>query len=123
MCYFQFVVHRVRLVDGPNPTTGRVEVYSNSTGGVDNGEWGTICDYYWSVWEARVVCHQLGYPDAVAVLLYAYYGEGTGPIWLNDVWCLGSEPDIFTCSHNEIGYHYCFHSEDISVKCLGVSAL
>ena len=123
MSYFHSLAHRVRLVDGPNPTTGRVEVYTNSTGGVDNGEWGTICDdYYWNFWEARVVCHQLGYPDAVVAQYYAYYGEGTGPVWLDDVWCLGNEPDIFACVHNGIGYHNCFYG-DASVECLGVSPL
>ena len=126
MCYFQLLVHRVRLVNGPSPHTGRVEVYTNSTGGVDNGEWGTICDdyiYYWNFWEARVVCRQLGYPDAVDALFYSYYGEGTGPIWLDDVWCLGNEQDIFACSHSGIGNHNCLYGVDASVECLGVSAL
>ena len=107
----------VRLVDGPNPYTGRVEVYI-STDGV--GVWGTICDDSWDIEDARVVCHQLGYPYAVAAPSHAHYGEGTGPIWLDDVQCVGNESDIFTCVHNGIGNHNCIHSRDASVECLGM---
>ena len=73
------------MINGPNPFTGRVEVYANSTGGLDNAEWGTVCDDNWDIQDARVVCHQLGYPDAVAAPLSAHYGQGTGPILLNDM--------------------------------------
>ena len=105
----------VRLVDGPDPYTGRVEVYT-STGGL--GRWGTICDDSWDIQDARVVCHELGYPYALAALRGAHYGEGTGPIWLDNVQCLGNESGIFTCVHNGIGYHNCLHNEDASVECL-----
>ena len=121
---YLLTVHRVRLSDGPNPRAGRVEVYTNSTGGLDNGEWGTVCDdYYWDIWAARVVCRQLGYPDAVATPLFAHYGEGTGSIWLDDVFCYGHESDLFACMHNGIGVHDCTHYEDASAECSGIMAM
>ena len=116
---FYFVVHRVRLIDGPNSHTGRVEVYSNSTDGLENGEWGTVCDDNWDIEDARVVCHQLGYPDAVVALLSARYDQGTGPIWFSNVQCLGNELDLFTCAHFGIGHHNCKHDRDTSVECSG----
>ena len=64
------------------------------------------------------MCHQLGYPYAVAAPSHARYGEGTGPIWLDNVHCVGNESDIFTCVHSDIGNHNCMHSEDASVECL-----
>ena len=112
-------MQRVRLVNGPNEYTGRVEVYTNSTGGLDNAEWGTVCDDSWDINDARVVCRQLGFLDAVSAPMFASYGQGTGQIWLDDVICLGTEPDLFTCRHNGIGNHNCGHSEDASAECSG----
>ena len=45
----------IRLVNGSNSTRGRVEIYYNN-------EWGTICDDHWTINEARVICHSLGFP-------------------------------------------------------------
>ena len=120
-CIFILIAHRVRLVDGPNPHTGRVEVYTNSTGGLDDAQWGTICDDNWNFLNARVVCRQLGYPDAVDAPRSSHYGPGTGKIWLNNVECTGTEPDLFTCNNDGIGTHSCGHLEDASVECLGVT--
>ena len=114
------LIHQIRLVNGPNQHTGRVEVYTNSTGGTDNAEWGTICDDSWDINDARVVCRQLGFPDAVSAPSFARYGQGTGQIWLDNVACLGTEPDLFTCGHNGIGNHNCGHSEDASAECSGM---
>ena len=109
----------IRLVNGTNPHNGRVEIYTNSTGGLYNARWGTICDDDWDFYDARVVCRQLGYPDAVAALRFAHYGEGTIPILLANVSCIGDESSLITCGHNGIGIHDCEHSENAAVECLG----
>ena len=93
-------------------------MYTSSTGGLDDAQWGTICDDNWDIQDAKVVCRQLGYPDAVAAPLSAHYGQGTGPVWLDNVQCLGNESDIFACARN--GHHNCWHDEDASVECSGV---
>jgi len=58
----------------------------------------------------------------MAALLSAHYGQGTGPIWIDDVQCLGTESDLFTCRHNGIGNHNCEHYKDASVECSGLLA-
>ena len=100
----------MRLVGGPDNATGRVEVYYNGT-------WGTVCDDYWDIDDARVVCKQLGFQDALGADTDAYYGEGTGPILLDSVKCFGSESSIFSCRHSGLGNHVCRHSEDAGVRC------
>ena len=102
----------IRLVGGTKSTSfysGRVEVFIN-------GQWGTVCDNSWSSNDARVVCRQLGYTSGTA---YggAVYGEGTGPIWLDNVRCRSYESSLLNCGHRGIGQHYCSHGEDASVAC------
>lgn len=47
----------------------------------------------------------------------AHFGQGTGPILLDDQMCSGSEADLFQCAHNTIGMHNCGHDEDAGVQC------
>ena len=50
-------------------------------------------------------------------LSLAFFGQGTGPIWLDNVFCTGSETELLECPHNGIGNHNCIHFEDASVRC------
>ena len=102
----------IRLVNGPTDYEGRVEVYHN-------GVWGTVCDDGWDLNDAHVVCRQLGFVKAIAAQQSAFYGQGSGQIWLDNVNCVGTELTIGSCSHNGWGSHNCVHGEDASVKCLG----
>ena len=51
----------------------------------------------------------------------AYFGEGTGPIQLDNVGCSGSESSLLQCYHSI--NHNCGHDEDAGVRCIpaGVS--
>ena len=48
---------------------------------------------------------------------YAEFGEGSGPIHLDNVECDGSEPTISHCDSNAWGEENCNHYEDASVTC------
>ena len=55
--------------------------------------------------------------NAGTALSSAFFGEGTGPIWLDEVSCTGSESELLECPHNSVGNDNCIHSEDASVRC------
>ena len=50
----------------------------------------------------------------------AYFGEGSGFIWLNEVSCSGVESNLLACHHVELGMHDCDHFEDAGVRCTGM---
>ena len=108
---------QLRLVDGDGPCAGRVEI-------LDQGSWGTICSDGWDLDDARVVCRQLGCGGALDALKFAQLGQGSGPIWLDELNCGGKESHVWRCPSQGWGQHDCRHVEDAGVVCSGtVSAL
>lgn len=47
----------------------------------------------------------------------AHFGEGSGPILLDDVQCTGNELSIDQCPKSLWGEHNCGHKEDAGVSC------
>ncbi|NXJ71103.1 DMBT1 protein, partial [Rostratula benghalensis] len=100
----------VRLSGGPGRCAGRVEVQHN-------GHWGTVCDDDWGLPDTAVVCRQLGCGAALAAPPGAWFGEGSGPIWLNGMRCRGTEERLVLCRHRGWRPHICTHEEDASAVC------
>ena len=107
---------QVRLVDGPDPRTGRIEVRHKGT-------WGTVCDDHFGHDEAKVICRMLGFPYENAKV---YNGtndySGDGPVWIRlqeDQTCSGNEMSITECKeqHLWVHDHHCEHAEDVAITC------
>ncbi|XP_071498746.1 uncharacterized protein [Diadema antillarum] len=111
-CYCPAGNFGIRLVNGSSAREGRLEIFYD-------GAWGTVCDDFWDLEDAHVVCGMLGYPGAERAVSRAYFGEGQGQIVLDNVQCEGSEQNLTECSHNGYGVHNCRHSEDAGVVCQG----
>lgn len=50
----------------------------------------------------------------------AHFGQGSGPIWLDNVACTGTEARLIDCAANPIGVHNCGHNEDAGTRCIPV---
>lgn len=121
----------IRLAGSTDAGSGRVEILVGD-------QWGTICDVFWGLADAEVVCRDLGYTGALQAtggackfpcmhvnhqLVFAFvildFGQGMGPIHRTQVLCQGFEPNLFTCP-SQLETSSCDHSMDAGVICLSM---
>ncbi|XP_063963109.1 putative DMBT1-like protein [Lytechinus pictus] len=100
----------VRLDGGAIDAEGRVEV-------MNGGSWGTICDYWWDLRDAMVVCRMLGFDGALEAPRSARFGQGSGRVLLKYVDCKGTEDNLADCAHPGIGRYSCSHANDAGAVC------
>nr|XP_016853383.1 PREDICTED: soluble scavenger receptor cysteine-rich domain-containing protein SSC5D-like [Anolis carolinensis] len=109
---FPIFPSELRLVNGPNRCSGYLEVLYNQ-------QWGTVCDIGWDTHDAQVVCRELNCGDNAKAFGGVCYGQGSGPIWLENVNCTGEEIALAECPKSPWGKHSCNHSQDVNVECSG----
>uniref|UniRef100_A0A3P9GXQ0 Soluble scavenger receptor cysteine-rich domain-containing protein SSC5D n=1 Tax=Oryzias latipes TaxID=8090 RepID=A0A3P9GXQ0_ORYLA len=100
----------IRLVNGTDQCSGRVEIQHD-------GQWGTVCDDEWDIRDAQVVCKEMNCGTALTVKRSAFFGQGQGEIWLDDVNCMGNETSLLHCRRPSFGENNCGHGEDAGVVC------
>ena len=120
----------LRLVGGTltdedgNLCEGRLEIYHN-------GEWGTICNDYWTENDADVACRVLGFVGGsvedwgrfrTAVKAGFPAGAADQQIMLDDLRCGGKEANLLECTASQVGKHNCRHREDVGLRCIKNSA-
>ncbi|CAI9723079.1 deleted in malignant brain tumors 1 protein-like [Octopus vulgaris] len=102
--------HDLRLKDGSNSKEGRVEI-------MKNGVWGTVCDSDWDNEDASVLCRDLGYAQGTAYNGWKF-GPGQGPIFHQNVDCIGDEFSFEQCFLPEWSDNMrCDHGRDAGVAC------
>ena len=59
----------------------------------------------------------MGCGSAIEAPREARFGEGSGPIWMDDVHCNYDDTKLQNCTFKGWGSHNCDHDEDASVIC------
>ncbi|XP_065210133.1 protein bark beetle-like [Planococcus citri] len=106
---------RVRLVDGPNVFTGRLQIYHNS-------QWRSVCtnSSVWTKADARIICRQLGFQEG---RFWKWMDRETGTtrprLLLEKPDCRGMEGSIFDCKwqNRQLGSGVCDYHPDIGIEC------
>ena len=123
------MVGSLRLLDGATTNEGRLEICADVPNDGHGPLWGVICDDYWTDEDSGVACRQLGYKREESPsgrFLKSFFGAGTGPFMLDDMWCSTSETQLLDClvgnrtmtARTMIGVHNCRKNETVGVRCL-----
>ncbi|XP_030631021.1 neurotrypsin [Chanos chanos] len=99
-----------RLVGGPSPQSGRVEVYLN-------GQWGSVCDTHWTDRDASTVCRQLGQGEIGTALRNAPFGPGSGLFHYERLGCRGDERSLLQCRSRKFVTGNCNHGNEAALLC------
>ncbi|XP_041479392.1 deleted in malignant brain tumors 1 protein-like [Lytechinus variegatus] len=109
-----FTLDEIRLNGSSAENEGRLEVYTH-------GRWGTVCgnnEFYVQERMAEVVCRQLGFSDQEPeVIGSAFYGSGSGPVWLRRIYCDGTESDLNSCILYSWSSGSCTSREVVGIRC------
>jgi len=62
----------------------------------------------------------LQHPTGATAHSNAFFGSGSGGIFLDNVGCWGTESSLLNCSNPGIGFHNCRHTDDVGVTCSGM---
>lgn len=86
----------LRLTGGRVHTEGRLEIK------LGNSDWGIVCGDGWSLFEAGVVCRQLGLGYASDAIQSNYFAGDGIPMAISGVRCHGDEKNLAECLHDKI---------------------
>ncbi|XP_049825562.1 protein bark beetle isoform X2 [Aethina tumida] len=110
----------IRLLGGSSETEGRLQIRINN-------QWGTVCNYGWTIENAALVCQQLGH----ALNPKDWYMERseipdagtTEKVILTNVQCDDFDMDITKCKAERLDSfeNSCGHENDVGVRCYKTS--
>ncbi|XP_072396976.1 protein bark beetle isoform X1 [Diabrotica undecimpunctata] len=110
----------IRLLGGNSETEGRLQLKINN-------EWGTVCNYGWTIENAALVCQQLGYvlnPDDWNMERNEIPQAGTTEkVILSNVQCTDFDLDILDCKSEKVVdfENSCSHENDVGIRCYKTS--
>uniref|UniRef100_A0A3B5PR56 SRCR domain-containing protein n=1 Tax=Xiphophorus maculatus TaxID=8083 RepID=A0A3B5PR56_XIPMA len=104
--------YSVRLVQGTNRCSGRLEVKTNQS-------WSSVCEKDFDLQDAEVVCRELGCGPP-SVHQGALYGEAEAPVGSREFLCEGSESALLNCSRRKSsGRNSCSPGQAVGLTCSG----
>lgn len=111
----------IRLVGSKNIREGRLQVYKDD-------EWGTVCNFGWTIESAALACQQMGWvlnPEDWYLQPSELPPAGQNdPIIMSNVRCGPLDTDIRKCKFAEGKDKFlnsCKHEDDVGLKCYDVS--
>ncbi|XP_032446897.1 scavenger receptor cysteine-rich type 1 protein M130-like isoform X2 [Xiphophorus hellerii] len=100
----------VRLVQGTNRCSGRLEVKTNQS-------WSSVCEKDFDLQDAEVVCREIGCGPP-SVHQGALYGEAEAPVGSREFQCEGSESALLKCSSRKSsGRNSCSPGQAVGLTC------
>ncbi|XP_032446824.1 scavenger receptor cysteine-rich type 1 protein M160-like isoform X2 [Xiphophorus hellerii] len=100
----------VRLVQGTNRCSGRLEVKTDQS-------WSSVCEKDFDLQDAEVVCREIGCGPP-SVHQGALYGEAEAPVGSREFLCEGSESALLNCSSRKSsGRNSCSPGQAVGLTC------